>query len=74
MYALRHEGKGKPEAQRLSGLKSLLFLIEHSEASSKDRVFKPLLRANRRDELNEFDEEMWLNYKSHALLSLQKLN
>jgi len=74
LYALRHEGKGKPEAQRLSGLKSLLFLIEHSEVSSKDRVFKPLLRANRRDELNEFDKEMWLNYKSHALLSPQKLN
>ena len=74
LYALRHEGKGKPEAQRLSGLKSLLFLIEHSEVSSKDRVFKPLLRANRRDELNEFDKEMWLNYKSHVLLSPQKLN
>lgn len=74
LYALRLEGKGKPEAQRLSGLKSLLFLIEHSEVSSKDRVFKPLLRANRRDELNEFDKEMWLNYKSHALSSPQKLN
>ena len=74
LYALRHEGKGKPEAQRLSGLKSLLFLIEHSEVSSKDRVFKPLLRANRRDELNEFDKEMWLNYKPHAWLSQENLN
>ena len=74
LYALRHEGKGKLESQRISGLKSLLFLIEHSEASSKDRVFKRLLRANRRDELNEFDKEMWLNYKSNALLSLEKLN
>lgn len=74
LYALRHEGKGKPESQRLSGLKSLLFLIEHSETFSKDRVFKPLLRANRREELHEFDKEMWLNHKSHTLLSLEKLN
>ena len=74
MYALRHEGKGKPEAQRLAGLKSLLFLIEHSESYSKDRVFKPLLRANRREELNEFDKEVWLNYKSQFLLGSEIKN
>ena len=74
LYALRHEAKGKPELQRVAGLKSLLFLIEHSESYSKNRVFKSLLRASRKGELNEFDKGMWMNYKSHALLSLEKLN
>ena len=63
LYALRHEGKVKTEAQRIAGLKSLLFLVEHSETYSKNRVFKQLLRANRRGELNEFDKEMWMNHK-----------
>lgn len=73
-YALKHEGKIKQEAQRLAGLKSLLFLIEHSESYSKNKIFKSLLRANRKGELQEFDKEMWLNYKSQALLSKEKLN
>jgi hypothetical protein len=73
-YALKHEGKVKKEAQRIAGLKVLLFLIEHSESYSKNKVFKSLLRANRKGELNEFDKEMWMNYKSQALLYLEKLN
>ena len=73
-YALKHEGKVKQEAQRLAGLKSLLFLIEHSESYSKNKIFKSLLRANRKGELQEFDKEMWLNYKSQDLLTKEKLN
>ena len=73
-YALKHEGKVKQEAQRVAGLKSLLFLIEHSESYSKNKIFKSLLRANRKGVLQEFDKEMWLNYKSQALLSIEKLN
>jgi hypothetical protein len=73
-YALKHEGKVKQEAQRIAGLKVLLFLIEHSESYSKNKVFKSLLRASRKGELNEFDKEMWMNYKSQALLYLEKLN
>jgi hypothetical protein len=73
-YALKHEGRVKQEAQRIAGLKVLLFLIEHSESYSKNKVFKSLLRASRKGELNEFDKEMWMNYKSQALLYLEKLN
>lgn len=73
-YALKHEGKVKQEVQRVAGLKALLFLIEHSESYSKNKVFKSLLRANRKGQLNEFDKEMWMNYKSQALLYLEKLN
>lgn len=73
-YALKHEGKVKQEVQRIAGLKALLFLIEHSESYSKNKVFKSLLRANRKGQLNEFDKEMWMNYKSQALLYLEKLN
>jgi hypothetical protein len=73
-YALEHEGKVKQEAQRIAGLKALLFLIEHSDSYSKNKIFKSLLRANRKCELNEFDKEMWMNYKSQALLYLEKLN
>jgi hypothetical protein len=73
-YALKHEGKIKLELQRIAGLKSLLFLIEHSESYSKNKIFKSLLRANRKGELQEFDKEMWLNYKPQALLSKEKLN
>ena len=73
-YALKHEGKIKQDAQRVAGLKSLLFLIEHSESYSKNKIFKSLLRANRKGELQEFDKEMWLNYKPQALLSIEKLN
>lgn len=72
LYVLKHESKVKPDAQRIAGLKSLLFVIEHSELYSKNRIFKSLLRANRKGVLVEFDKEMWLNYKSHALLSLEK--
>jgi hypothetical protein len=72
-YALKHEGKIKQEAQRIAGLKSLLFLIEHSESYSKNKIFKQLLRANRKGELNEFDKVMWMNYKPDALLSIEKL-
>ncbi len=74
LFALKHENKVKPDAQRIAGLKSLLFVIEHSELYSKNRIFKSLLRANRKGELIEFDNQMWLNYKSHALLSFEKLN
>lgn len=63
-YALKHEGKVKPELQRVAGLKALLFLIEHSEAYSKNKIFKSLLRANRKGELNEFDKQHWMNHKS----------
>lgn len=73
-YALKHEGKVKQEVQRIAGLKALLFLIEHSESYSKNKVFKTLLRANRKGQLNEFDRDMWMNYKSQALLYLEKLN
>lgn len=73
-YALKHEGRVKQEAQRIAGLKALLFLIEHSESYSKNKVFKSLLRANRKGELNEFDKEIWMNHKSQALLYLEKLN
>lgn len=73
-YALKHEGKVKQEVQRVAGLKALLFLIEHSESYSKNKAFKSLLRANRKGQLNEFDKEMWMNYKSQALLYLEKLN
>ena len=73
-YALKHEGKVKQEVQRVAGLKALLFLIEHSESYSKNKVFKSLVRASRKGELNEFDKEMWVNYKSQALLYLEKLN
>lgn len=73
-YALKHEGKIKQDAQRVAGLKSLLFIIEHSESYSKNKIFKSLLRANRKGDLQEFDKEMWLNYKPQALLSKEKLN
>lgn len=73
-YALKHEGKVKQEVQRIAGLKALLFLIEHSESYSKNKVFKSLLRANRKGQLIDFDNEMWMNYKSQALLYLEKLN
>ena len=74
LYALKHEGKIKSESQRMAGLKSLLFLVEHSEAYSKNKVFKSLLRANRRGELNEFDNEMWMSEKAQAFLTLEKTN
>lgn len=74
LYALKHEGKIKSEAQRIAGLKSLLFLVEHSESYSKNKVFKPLLRANRKGELSEFDKEMWLNQKSQFLLGTEIIN
>jgi hypothetical protein len=63
LYEQKHEGKVKPNMQRVEGLKSLLFLVEHSEMYSKNRVFKSLLRANRKGELNKFDEAMWLTQK-----------
>jgi len=72
-YALKHEEKVKPENQRIAGLKSLLFIVEHSETYSKNKIFRSLLRANRRGELVNFDKEIWMNEKSHALLSLEKL-
>ena len=72
-YALKHEEKIKPESQRLAGLKSLLFIVEHSESYSKNKIFRPLIRANRRGELANFDKEMWVNEKSHTLLSLEQL-
>ena len=74
LYALKHEGKIKTEAQRIAGLKSLLFIVERSESYSKNKVFKPLLRANRKGELNEFDTEMWLNHKSQLLLGSEIMN
>jgi len=67
LYSLKHEGKIKPEAQRIAGLKSLLFLVEHSESYSKNRVFKSLLRADRKGELLEFDKEMWKSENAHVL-------
>jgi len=73
-YAFKHEGKMKQEAQRVAGIKSLLFIIEHSESYSKNKIFKPLLRANRKGELNEFDREMWLNHKSQILLGSEIMN
>jgi hypothetical protein len=63
LYAQKHEGKVKPNMQRIAGLKSVLFLVERSEMYSKNKVFKSLLRANRKGELNEFDETMWLTQK-----------
>jgi len=72
-YALKHEEKIKPENQRVAGLKSLLFIVEHSETYSKNKIFRSLVRANRRGELVNFDKEMWMNEKSHALLSLEQL-
>ena len=74
LFALKHESKVKPEVQRMAGLKTFLFVVEHSELYSKNRIFKALLRANRKGELIEFDNQMWLNHKSNALLSPQKLN
>jgi len=74
LYALKHEGKIKIEAQRIAGLKSLLFLVERSESYSKNKVFKPLLRANRKGALNEFDKAMWLNQKSQFLSGSEKIN
>ena len=74
LYALKHEGKIKTEAQRIAGLKSLLFLVERSESYSKNKVFKPLLRANRKGELNEFDKEKWLNQTSQLLLGSEIMN
>jgi hypothetical protein len=73
-YVMKHEGKVKPDAQRVAGLKSLLFIVEHSEAYSKNRIFKSLLRANRKGELNEFDKEFWLNQKSQLLLGSEIIN
>ena len=73
-YALKHEGKVKQDVQRIAGLKALLFLIEHSESYSKNKVFKSLLRANRKGELNEFDKQMWLNQKSYWLLGSEITN
>lgn len=67
-YSLKHQGREKPEAQRMAGLKSLLFVIEHSEAYSKNKIFKPLLKASRKGELNEFDKEIWVNQNSPGLL------
>jgi hypothetical protein len=74
LYALKHQGKIKFEAQRIAGLKALLFLVEHSESYSKNKVFKPLLRANRKGELSEFDKEMWMSDKAQAFLTLEKTN
>ena len=73
-YALRHEGRVKQEMQRIAGLKSLLFLIEHSELYSKNKIFKSLLRASRKGELNEFDKKLWLNHKSDLLLGSEIMN
>ncbi len=73
-YVLKHEGKVKKEAQRVSGLKALLFLIEHSESYSGNKVFKSLLRASRKGQLNEFDEAAWVNYKSPWLLGSEIIN
>jgi hypothetical protein len=72
-YALKHTEKFKPEAQRMAGLKSLLFIVEHSESYSKSKIFKALLRANRKGELIEFDSQMWMNHKSQAILPTEKL-
>ncbi len=72
LYAMKHEGKIKIDAQRMAGLKSLLFLVEHSESYSKNKVFKSLLRANRRGELNEFDKEMWMSEKAQAYITKEK--
>lgn len=68
-YKLKHEGKEKPEPQRVSGLKALVFVIEHSEAYSDNKIFKHLLRAYRKGELIEFDKEMWLNQRPSGLLN-----
>lgn len=72
-YALKHTENEKPEAQRIAGLKSLLFIVEHSESYSKNKIFKALLRASRKGELIEFDKQMWMNHKSQALLPKEKL-
>jgi len=74
LFVLKHEGKIKTEAQRIAGLKSLLFLVERSESYSKNKIFKSLLRANRKGELNEFDKEMWLNHTSKFLLGSEIMN
>jgi hypothetical protein len=73
-YALKHAEKFKPELQRLAGLKSLLFIVEHSESYSRNKIFKSLLRANRKGTLIEFDKETWIYYKPQALLPKAKLN
>ena len=73
-YGLKHTEKSKPETQRLAGLKSLLFIVEHSESYSKNKIFKSLLRANRKGELMNFDHQIWLNEKGQALFSKEKLN
>lgn len=73
-YALKHEGRVKQEPQRIAGLKALLFLIEHSESYSKNKVFRSLLRASRKGELNEFDKEIWLNHKSNLSLGSEIMN
>jgi len=73
-YVLKHEGKVRKEAQRVSGLKALLFMIEHSESYSRNKVFKSLLRANRKGQLNEFDKAAWVNYKSPWLLGSDIIN
>lgn len=67
LYVLKHEGRIKPEMQRLYGLRAVLFVVEHSESYSKNKILKPLLRASRRDELDVFDKELWVNYKSQLL-------
>jgi hypothetical protein len=72
-YALKHEDKMKSENQRVAGLKSLLFIVEHSENYSKNKIFRSLLRASRRGELVNFDKEMWMNEKSHALLFIEQM-
>jgi hypothetical protein len=63
----------KSENQRVAGLKSLLFIVEHSENYSKNKIFRSLLRASRRGELVNFDKEMWMNEKSHALLYIEQM-
>jgi hypothetical protein len=72
-YALKHTENAKSEAKRLAGLKSLLLIVEHSESYSKNKIFKALLRANRKGELAEFDKAMWMNHKTQALLPIEKL-
>ena len=74
LYVLKHDGKIKADAQRIAGLKSLLYIVERSESYSKNKVFKPLLRANRKGELTEFDKETWLSHKSQFLLGSEIMN
>mgnify|MGYP003337857306 CR=1 FL=1 len=67
-YAVKHMNKLNADAQRLAGLKALLFQVEHSESLSKDKLFKHLLKANRKGKLNEFDKESVMNQNTSDLL------